>query len=209
MATPETSAEQPPRLTSRQRRIEEQRRRIDTMHREQRRKRAIWGTAILIAFVVVAFLAWTFLKPPPSVPAQGRQYPAEGRDHVADGAPMQYRTRPPSSGNHYGQSAPYGVFERELATGNWVHTLEHGAIVVLYRPDLCDQDCVGQLRDVYQSAPRGKYGAVKMSVLPYRDMDHAVATVAWTWIDEMDQVDKERIVAFYRAHVDRGPEDTQ
>ena len=27
------------------------------------------------------------------------------------------------------------------------------------------------------------------------------------WIDEMDAVDKSRITAFYRAHVDRGPED--
>jgi hypothetical protein len=40
-------------------------------------------------------------------------------------------------------------------------------------------------------------------------MDHAIDAVAWGWLDEMDQtnpVDKDRILAFYRAHVDRGPE---
>ncbi len=207
MATEPTSTEAPTRLTSRQRRIEEQRRRIDALHRDQRRKRALWGTVILVALVVVAFLAWTFLRPAPGVAAQGRQYASEGSQHVPEGAPTQYRTRPPSSGNHYDQPAPYGVFERAVPPGNFVHTLEHGAVVVLYRPDLCDQSCVGQLRDVYQSAPRGKYGTVKMTVLPYQDMDHAIAAVAWTWIDEMDLVDKDRLIAFYRAHVDRGPED--
>jgi len=45
-----------------------------------------------------------------------------------------------------------------------------------------------------------------MVVQSYQDMDHAVAVVAWGWLDEMDLPDKERVLAFYRAHVDRGPE---
>jgi hypothetical protein len=52
-------------------------------------------------------------------------------------------------------------------------------------------------------------GTRKMLVIPYQDMDHAVASVAWGWVDEMDTtapVDKDRILAFYRAHVDKGPE---
>lgn len=40
------------------------------------------------------------------------------------------------------------------------------------------------------------------------DRDHAVTAAAWGWVDEMDQPDPQRIVAFYyREHVDRGPED--
>jgi hypothetical protein len=38
-------------------------------------------------------------------------------------------------------------------------------------------------------------------------MDYAVTSAAWGWVDEMDQPDPARIVAFYREHVDRGPED--
>jgi hypothetical protein len=37
-------------------------------------------------------------------------------------------------------------------------------------------------------------------------MDHKIAVVAWGWIDEMDEFDRARIIAFYNAHVDRGPE---
>jgi hypothetical protein len=196
-----------PRLTSRQRRIDEQRRKIETVRGEQRRRRmmvggiAVLGAAILIALVV-------FLLPKP-VAAQGRQVPIEGnRTHVSQGQTVTYRNRPPSSGDHYDQPAGYGFFQREIPTGNWVHDLEHGGIVVLYRPDLCDQSCQSQLQDTYNNAPSSQLfpGTKKMLVVPYTDMDHAIASVAWGWVDEIDAFDKDRILAFYRAHVDRGPE---
>jgi hypothetical protein len=33
------------------------------------------------------------------------------------------------------------------------------------------------------------------------------ATLAWTWLDELPSFDRDRLLRFYRAHVDRGPED--
>jgi hypothetical protein len=203
--TPSTQSTE--RLTSRQRRIEEQRKKIDAVRTGQRRRRLmVGGVAVVIAAVLIA-LVLTFLKPPAS--AQGRQVPIEGnRTHVAQGTVVQYRNRPPSSGDHYDQPAGYGFFQREIPTGNWVHDLEHGGIVVLYRPDLCDQACQAQLQDTYSSAPTSQLfpGTRKMLVMPYQEMDHAIAAVAWGWVDELDAFDKDRILAFYRAHVDRGPE---
>ena len=202
--TPPQSAE---RLTSRQRRIEEQRKKIETARSQQRRKRVVWGAGIILV-VAIAIAALVLLLPKP-VAAQGHQVPIEGnRQHVAQGTVIPYRNRPPSSGDHYDQPAGYGFFQREIPTGNWVHDLEHGGIVVLYRPDLCDDTCQSQLQDVYNSAPSSALfpGTRKMLVVPYQDMDHAIATVAWGWLDEMDQFDKDRILAFYKAHVDKGPE---
>ncbi len=200
----ETSTE-PPRQTARQRRIEAQRARIEAVHRQQRRRRAIWGTLILVAFALLVALALLLLKPP-SI-AQGRQVLSEGASHAVTGGPLAYRNRPPSSGPHYDEPAAYGVVGEGVGPGNWVHTLEHGGVVVLYRPDLCDQGCVGELQDVYNRAPRSsRFGNVKLVVTPYRDMDRAVAIVAWNWVDEMDGVDRDRLLAFYREHVDRGPE---
>jgi hypothetical protein len=203
----QTSPQPTERVTSRQRRIEEQRRKIDTVRVEQRRKRMmVGGGAVLIAAVLIALVVIFLPKP---VPAQGRQVPIEGtRQHVAQGTVVPYRNRPPSSGDHYDQPAGYGVVQRDVPTGNWVHTLEHGGVVVLYRPDLCDQACQTQLQDTYNSAPSSQLfpGTRKMLVTPYQDMDHAIAAVAWGWVDELDSFDKERILAFYRSHVDRGPE---
>jgi hypothetical protein len=113
----------------------------------------------------------------PATAERGRQVPIEGnRQHVNQGTDMPYRNRPPSSGDHYPSPAGYGVFTRTIPAGNLVHALEHGAIVVYYRPDLCDQACVEQLRQAYNSAPRSRtYGVVKMVVAPWQDMDHAAA----------------------------------
>jgi hypothetical protein len=139
-------------MTSRQRRIEEQRRKIEAVRSEQRRKRLLLGGGV-IAAVAAAIAAVVILVKPPAA-AEGRQMPTEGnRSHVATGQVIPYRNRPPSSGDHYDQPAGYGFFQREIPVGNWVHTLEHGGIVVLYRPDLCDQNCQTQLSETYNSSP--------------------------------------------------------
>jgi hypothetical protein len=203
----QTSPQPTERTTSRQRRIEEQRRKIETARGEQRRKRMMLGGGIVL--IVAALIAVVVLILPKPVAAQGRQVPIEGnRQHVAQGTQVTYRNRPPSSGDHYDQPAGYGFFQREIPTGNWVHDLEHGGVVVLFRPDLCDAACQAQLQDTYNGAPSSSLfpGTRKMLVTSYQDMDHAVASVAWGWVDEMDAPDKDRILAFYRSHVDKGPE---
>lgn len=64
-----------------------------------------------------------------------------------------------------------------------------------------------QLEQRFDSLPPSKYRSIKALLSPYSRMDHKVAVLAWGWIDEMDALDGSRIEAFYRAHVDRGPED--
>lgn len=193
------------RLTPRQRRIEEQRRRIEGLRREQRRKRAIWGTVILVAFALVVGLVVLMFRPP--LAAQGRQVFVEGQGHVEPGTPITYQNNPPTSGTHYPTTSGYGVFERAIEPGYWVHTLEHGGIVLLFNPAECDAACLEQLRDVYRSAPPSQlFRQTKMAVVPYPGLATKVAVLAWGWIDTMDEVDKDRILAFYRTHVDRGPE---
>jgi hypothetical protein len=194
-----------------ERRIAEQRGRIDSMHRQQRRRRLVVGLLIVVPIIVllaIALLISGVLAPP--VAAQGHPVPIEGnRTHFPQGTNIAYRNRPPSSGDHYDNTAGYGVFsDRPWPTGNWVHNLEHGAIVVLYRPDLCDSACVSVLQSAYNDAPNSAVfpQEKKMIVQPYTDMDNAITTVAWGWEDDMAQPDEQRILAFYRAHVDRGPE---
>lgn len=206
---PETGAQEESgatRLTSRQRRIEEQRRKIEQLRREQRRKRALWGTGILLVFVAVAALFLTQVRPPAT--AQGRQLADEGATHLPVGSPLSYRSRPPASGPHYeAQAAGYQFYEREVDPGYWVHSLEHGAVALLYHPEKCDAACIAELRDVYSGVPaESRYRSRKMLVTPYPGMDRKIAVVAWRWVDEMDEIDRDRIIAFYREHVNQGPE---
>jgi len=202
--SPQSSSE---RLSSRQRRIEEQRRKIESVRTQQRRKRLVWGAGIVV--VVAAALAAVVLLMPRSSSgsAQMRQVVTEAASHVDEGAPLSYRNRPPSSGMHYGtlpQPQEYRMWDTPLTPGRWVHMLEHGAVAVLYRPDLCDATCVQQLGEFYDSAPRSSVvsGVRHLVITPYQDMDHAVAVVAWGYVDELDQMDKDRVMADFKSKVD-------
>ena len=53
----QTSTQPPDRVSSRQRRIEEQRRKIEQVRSQERRKRLTWGAGIVV-LVAVAFLGW-------------------------------------------------------------------------------------------------------------------------------------------------------
>jgi hypothetical protein len=201
----QTSPQPAERLSSRQKRIEEQRRKIDAVRIQQRRRRMTWG-AIIIAVVAIAAALVVLFFPRP-VASGMRQVVTETASHVEEGAPLTYRNRPPSSGMHWGsvpQMTDYRMWDQPLSPGRWVHMLEHGAVAVLYRPDLCDATCVGQLATFYDSAPRSSLipSIRHLVVTPYRDMDHAVAVVAWGFVDEMDQMDSERVMADFKSKVD-------
>lgn len=203
----QTSPQSSEKLSSRQRRIEEQRRKIEAVRGQQRRKRMVWGAGIIV--VVAAALAAVLLLLPrgSTASASMRQVVTESASHVDEGAPLSYRNRPPSSGMHYGtlpQPQEYRMWETPLSPGRWVHMLEHGAVAVLYRPDLCDAACVQQLGEFYDSAPRSTLVASvrHLVITPYQDMDHAVAVVAWGYVDELDQMDKDRVMADFKSKVD-------
>jgi hypothetical protein len=198
---PSQSAE---RLTSRQKRIDEQRRKIDAVRTQQRNKRMLWGGVILIVVALAATLVVLYFPRP--VSGEMRQVVLETANHVDEGAPLSYRNKPPSSGVHWGtlpQAYEYRMYDQPLSPGRWVHMLEHGAVVVLYRPDLCDATCVQQLGDFYDSAPRSSIVPVRhLAITPYQNMDHAIAVVGWGYVDEMDQMDKDRVLADFKSKVD-------
>jgi hypothetical protein len=198
---PSQSAE---RLTSRQKRIDEQRRKIDAVRTQQRNKRMLWGGVILMVVALAATLVVLYFPRP--VSGEMRQVVLETANHVDEGAPLSYRNKPPSSGVHWGtlpQAYEYRMYDQPLSPGRWVHMLEHGAVVVLYRPDLCDATCVQQLGEFYDSAPRSSIVPVRhLAITPYQNMDHAIAVVGWGYVDEMDQMDKDRVLADFKSKVD-------
>jgi hypothetical protein len=202
------------RREQRQARIDAQRRKLAVHHRAARLKRLI-AVGIIGLAVIGVVAGWLLLSGAfrDSLSAgsgtfpQARTVPDEGQQHVAAGTLVDYRSRPPASGPHYENEAPYAFFDQEVPTGNWIHNLEHGGVVVLYRPDLVSSSDLAALRTMRDNAPISRqWRTTKMVVLPYTDMDHAVAAVAWDHIDEMDSVDTDQILGFYRTFVDRGPE---
>ncbi len=53
--------------------------------------------------------------------------------HVDQGSTLTFASNPPCGGNHYPFWAMWGVHDTPIPRGNWIHNLEHGGVVFLYR----------------------------------------------------------------------------
>jgi hypothetical protein len=145
--------------------------------------------------------------PEVSAPAAGlgTPMPDEGNAHVADGTVIIYKNYPPSSGPHYNTTAPYGFYEQSVPEGNFVHNLEHGAVVLYYKPDVPDE-VKKQLRDLMTMLPREEGGDVRMLIVPYTKMPTPLAIAAWDRLLLINEFNFDEIRAFYQEWVNRGPE---
>jgi hypothetical protein len=130
--------------------------------------------------------------------------------HVPEDRPIYYRANPPLGGPHYGSRYPeYGVVASPVAPGHWVHNLEHGAVVMLYRCDGPCPDLVASLQDLYATLPPNRNnssGQARLLAVPYPELPSPMAMVTWGESILLDRFDAEVILDFYEQKVDRGPE---
>jgi Protein of unknown function (DUF3105) len=141
-----------------------------------------------------------------------RTHVDEGSDHAGSFAPEQYESDPPSSGMHcepFGQYTTY-TDAKPLPPCNFVHNLEHGAVVLLYN---CEQPCpeiVDGLEGVIAAGVSDPNcngsGILRVILTPYHDMDATFAATAWqrTWTSKcttFTQADHDALVAFVTANL--------
>jgi len=153
----------------------------------------------------------SFLQGPtqPVVHTAALSIPDEGFSHVADGSPLVHKHQPPSSGNHYGTPLPAGAYPTAQPEGNWIHSLEHGYIVVVYRCSGAEcADLNSQVKSIMATLPKEpKFSEVKFVATPYQAMTTKIAVLAWDKEQDMDLMDQGLISAFYTRYVDHGRED--
>lgn len=130
----------------------------------------------------------------------------EGRTHVTDET-VEYKTNPPTSGNHDPQPSGDGVYSKPFSardTMHFVHTLEHGRIELQYDPQL-QKRRIDQLGGLYNEDP------YHMVLLPNRTMDYQLAASAWGHLIGCKKVTDETydaLRAFRDRYRDQGPEQT-
>jgi hypothetical protein len=129
----------------------------------------------------------------------------EGRTHVEPDKDVEYKTNPPTSGNHDPQPAADGVYDRPFTareTKHFVHTLEHGRIEIQYDPKL-RRRTIDQLGGLFNEDP------YHMALFPNRRMPYAVAATAWGHLLGCKKATDETfdaIRAFRDRYRDQGPE---
>src|SRR5437867_6948047 len=103
-------------------------------------------------------------------------FPSEGNSHVAAPTRVTYHTNPPTSGNHRAQTSFTGVLPNPLPSGledeNIVHNMEHGQIIIWYKPDLDPA-----LLDKLTTWVRGNI--TRRILVVRQNMDYEVAMTAW------------------------------
>jgi hypothetical protein len=181
--------------------------------RPSRRRWLLPAAGALVVVALVAGIYFLFLRGPgtPSDPTLGETVGLdEGRTHVADGSPIRYVNQPPTSGPHYNSPKPWGVYTEAIAPGYFVHNLEHGGVTVLYDCPTGCADIVSQLNNAFQTFPRDKFGEVKLLVTPYSGLPNGANVAALAWdVKKLYNGDFtiDKLLAFYNARVDHGPED--
>lgn len=127
----------------------------------------------------------------------------EGANHLSPGDdPPKYETSPPTSGDHDAVPAADGAYSAPIEPRYFVHSMEHGRIIILYDPKLPEQDQLA-LKGVFDEDFEG------MLLIPYEDMPYEVAVAAWTQMagcEKYDPAVADVIRDFRDSYRGQGPE---
>lgn len=132
-----------------------------------------------------------------------------GRTHITNaGQRLSYGFCPPTSGEHYQitgvgpiGAAVYGPTE-ERSPGGWIHNLEHGYIVVLYRCP-SSEDCpsaaeMAELQRIFDEAPESGIARCpkKVIVARFDSISTRFALLAWDRALLVNEIDADTALTF-------------
>lgn len=173
---------------------------LAALQRKKRRERLVrWFVYLGLAAFLFWFLFLRTLGPREIEGHRVEQFSATGvSDHRSD--PQTYETVPPVSGPHNPNPAPCGIHDAQIPDENFVHTLEHGAVAVLYDPTL-DAEEIAAIEEIV-----GDFDSHTLSA-PYTGMPEPIAVVSWSRMMRLDSVDEDAIRAYIDEFRREGPED--
>lgn len=162
-------------------------------HRQRRRLRTRVGAATAL-LLLAGGLTWAVV----SERASGARltglitYDGITRGHV-DGT-VHYAQTPPAGGVHAEVWLNCGIYPDPVPNENAVHSLEHGALWITYRPDL-PADQVATLRRAVTGQP---YGLLS----PYPGLPAPVVATVWGTQLRLQTADDPRLTTFITTYGD-------
>jgi hypothetical protein len=223
------------RIEKQTRRAEAERLRAEARRAERRRNFLAYGSAALIAVIILGLAIipplWKSAHDPAKKPIAsfGVKASAAGctdvkvtdtrRDHVTKPV-TDYKNIPPASGPHFqNETSPdtsttrYFPPDYKTVVETYVHNLEHGYLVVWYAPDLSKAD-LKNLKYIAARAAKDRT-ANKVKVVPWpKDRGtfpagKKIAITAWGSEQTCDSVSGQAVGNFSKAHpVKDAPEPT-
>ena len=167
-----------------------------------RRRSATRRVVRLIAFAgVIVFAFWFFVlrQQIPDAIAGNRvehfdTFAQESRaNQLHTTQEVTYESVPPVSGQHNPNPAGCGIYAQEIPAENMVHTLEHGAVGILYHPEQVQLPQIRSLERIVGAYESHVFAA------PYTEQEDPVTVVAWAHLMRMDDIDGDAITEFIEA----------
>lgn len=135
----------------------------------------------------------------------------EGAFHFSPGTALGYCTKPPSSGDHYDVWAAYRTYDKPVPYGYLVHSLEHGAVILLYKCASGSCPTVqAQLQAVANARPVDSTCTApvqrRIIIAPDPTLDVEIGAAAWGWTYRASCVDATSLGQFIDDHYAKATE---
>ena len=162
--------------------------------RDRRRRLLFWGGVAAAVLVLGGAVAFGLRAESAGKDLSGVQTFPVKQGHVT--SEVTYAQSPPVGGEHAPVWLNCGVYDVPVPKENAVHSLEHGAVWVTYRPDL-PADQVSRLTDLLQ----GPYHLLS----PMPGLSAPVVASAWGKQLTLTGADDTRLAPFLKAYT-QGPQ---
>ncbi len=157
---------------------------------------SIAGPLVVLIVVLAAVAIKQSASATPGSDIAGlKTYTGLSRNHVTTA--VTYPQTPPVGGDHDQVWQNCGVYDQPVKNENGVHSLEHGAVWITYKPDL-PADQVAKLADAAK-------GQAYVLVSPYPGLPAPVVASAWGKQVQLNSASDPRLDQFIRTFV-QGPQ---
>ncbi len=143
-------------------------------------------------------ISYAATRPGATAIAGLRSYPNLPRNHVT--GTVHYPQTPPAGGNHNATPLTCGVYDQPVPNENAVHSREHGALWITYRPGL-----PGGLLATLKGLVRGNDHRL---LSPYPGLPAPIVVTAWGTQLSVSTADDPRLAKFVRVYT-QGPTDPE
>jgi hypothetical protein len=153
--------------------------------------RRVGGALVTTGGFALIALLWApeLMSLYPNIPMGVQTYEVTERNHVLTA--VAYPQTPPVGGNHHPIWQNCGAYSTPIRNENAVHSMEHGAVWITYRPDLPED----QVDWLHQLANMQSY----LLVSPYPGQAAPMILSAWEHQLYLDSIEDPRLGQFVRA----------
>ncbi|MEV4833869.1 DUF3105 domain-containing protein [Nonomuraea sp. NPDC049486] len=171
-----------------------QRMRAEQQRKERRTAFLMWGTGGLVIVLLVGVVGFYLVK-------QARETSLDavvsvkydGGQHVWN--KVAYKETPPVGGEHNNYWQQCDIYDKPIHSEHAVHSLEHGAVWITYRPDL-PADQIAKLKDVATSTGQQDY----MLMSPFEGLPAPIVASTWNHQHKFDSPDDPKLGAFIKRY---------